>query len=290
MRLSDLKELLAAHGLKPRQMFGQNFLVDPSLLAAIPQDAGVEAGDRVLEVGPGAGALTRQLLQQGAKVLAVEIDAGLADLLREQFAAELASGQFELVHADVLDRDERFHPRVEAWWPEGDPPRVVANLPYAISGPFLARLAGRRLRGACLLLQREVAEKAASRAETGPLPIRLGAHFDARLGRRLPASVFWPRPRIESAFLHLEPRTDGPSGEVDAALRELLRLAFSQRRKRVLGLLARAWPTAAEVLRAAGVDESARAEQIERGLWIPLAEELAGRGELQPPNCGDRPA
>ena len=279
MKQGDLRALLEAHGLSPRQMFGQNFLVDPALLAAIPGDAGVQVGDRVLEVGPGAGALTTELLRAGAHVLAVEIDAGMYGLLQEQFDAEIEDGRLRLLHADVLASNERLHPEVEAWWTEGDPPRVVANLPYSISGPFLARLIGRPMLGACLLLQKEVAEKAASRTDAGPLPIRIGVHFEARMGRRVPAQVFWPRPRIDSAFLHLEPREQAPSAEVDAALRRILRAGFAQRRKRALGLLERDWAESAEVLRALGVVETARAEEISSATWLAAAEQLARHGD-----------
>ena len=132
MKQSDLRALLEAHGLSPRQMFGQNFLVDPALLAAIPGDAGVQAGERVLEVGPGAGALTTELLRAGASVLAVEIDVGMFGLLQQQFADEVAEGRLRLLHADVLASEERLHPEVEAWWKEGTAPRVVANLPYGV--------------------------------------------------------------------------------------------------------------------------------------------------------------
>lgn len=279
MKRSELRELLEAHGLSPRQMFGQNFLIDPALLAAIPQDAGVQPGERVLEVGPGAGALTRELLDVGAQVFAVEIDAGMVGLLQERFATELDSGALRLLHADVLASDEALHVEVEDWWQAGDPPRVVANLPYAISGPFLARLVGRPLLGATLLLQKEVAEKAASRTETGPLSIRLGQHFDASVGRKVPAQVFWPRPKVDSAFLQLRPRADAPPPEVDAALRRLLREAFAQRRKRVLGLLGKSWPEAAACLTGLGVASDARAEQIAPELWRQAAQELARHGD-----------
>lgn len=274
MKRGELRELLEAHGLSPRQIYGQNFLIDPALLKAIPQDAGVQAGERVLEVGPGAGALTAELLAAGALVLAVEIDAGLVRLLQERFDKALASGQLTLLHADVLAGEESFHPEVEAWWQAGPAPRVVANLPYAISGPFLARLAARPLAGACLLLQREVAEKAAGKADTGPLPVRLGQHFEARVGRRLPAQVFWPRPQVDSAFLHLEPRLDRPSAAFDQALRALLRAGFAQRRKRVLGVLGKSFPEGAAALRAVGIAEDARAEDLSAADWTAAAENL----------------
>lgn len=279
MKRGELRALLEAHGLSPRQMFGQNFLIDPALLAAIPSDAGVQPGERVLEVGPGAGALTRELLNAGARVYAVEIDAGLVELLRERFAAELQSGELQLLHADVLAADESLHAEVEDWWQSGTPPRVVANLPYAISGPFLARLLGRPLLGATLLLQKEVAEKAASRTETGPLPIRLGQHFEAHVGRKVPAQVFWPRPKVDSAFLQLRPRQDAPGPEVDAALRRLVREAFAQRRKRLLGLLGKSWPEAVTCLEGLGVAKDARAEEVAPEIWRKAAQELARHGD-----------
>ena len=200
MKKGDLRALLELHGLRPQSRFGQNFLVDPALLRRIPEDAGVLTGDFVLEVGPGAGALTMELLRLGAKVCAVELDRGLAALLRERFSAELSDGQLVLIEGDALSKNERLNPDVEEWWSSlPSAPRLVANLPYSISGPFLARLPGRELLGATLLLQREVAEKAAgpvTGGEWSPLSIRLSLAFTARVGRRLPPEGFWPRPSI----------------------------------------------------------------------------------------------
>lgn len=268
MKLSDLRALLELHGLRPNPRFGQNFLVDPALLATIPRDAGVQSGERVLEVGPGAGSLTEQLLATGAQVLAVELDHGLAALLRERFAEPMADGRLQLVEADVLAREERFHPKVESWWADGPPPRLVANLPYSISGPFLGRLPGRPQLGSTLLLQREVAVKAAGGAAGwSPLAVRLALGFTARVGRKLPGEVFWPRPQVESAFLHLEPRADAPTQAEDRALFTALRVAFQQRRKRVLPLLRRAEPRWAVALASLGVAEDSRAEQLPPKLW-----------------------
>ena len=269
------------------------------MLAAIPDDAGLQAGERVLEVGPGAGALTFELLQRGAQVLAVEIDHGMCGLLRDRFADSVAAtaaapnpapapppnlaaeavpqASLELLEADVLARNERFHPRVEEWWPSGSPPRLIANLPYAISGPFLGRLPGRSILGATLLLQREVAVKAAGAdgsKDYGPLSVRLNLAFKARVGRKLPPEVFWPRPTIDSAFLHLNPRSDAPSAAIDGSLAEILKFAFGQRRKRLLGRLSKQFPAAAEALRAGGVAEQARPEQVEPALWRQAAEAL----------------
>lgn len=273
--------MLAERGLAPRHRLGQNFLLDPALLQATVRDADVRPGERVLEVGPGAGALTAELLAAGAALLAVEVDRGLAVWLRERFAAALAgepgsSGSLQLVEGDVLAPGERLIEPVESWWAGGSPPKVVANLPYGISGPFLGRLPGRPLAGANLLLQAEVAEKAAASGGEayGPLSVRLGLAFEVRVGRRVPPEVFWPRPRVESAFLQLEPRPDAPGREEDEALARLLRLGFGQRRKQLLARLRGEWPRAAEALEACGVAERARPAEVPPGAWRRAAQAL----------------
>ncbi|PCJ52863.1 MAG: ribosomal RNA small subunit methyltransferase A [Planctomycetota bacterium] len=278
MKLSDLRDLLAAHGLRPNPRFGQNFLVDPALLRRIPEDAGVEVGDSVLEVGPGAGSLTFELLKAGAKVVAVELDHGFLRLLRERFEGELEDGSLTLIEGDILGPHETMHPEVEAWW-EGleQPPRLVANLPYAISGPFLGRLPGRKILGATLLLQREVADKAAgpvSKEEWSPLSIRLHFAFEAQTGRRLPPEVFWPRPKIESAFLQLRPKSTALAAASEEALREVLRFAFGQRRKTLLGRLGKQYPLWADALEAEGVDPKARPGSIVPATWRAALERV----------------
>ena len=273
MRLQELKALLAEHGLAPQPRFGQNFLVDPALLAAIPLDAGLEAGERAIEIGPGAGALTERLLAAGALVTAVELDHGLARLLRARFAVELAAGRLELLEGDALGPQESLHPALEERWAaeaaRGAPPRLVANLPYSISGPFLARLPGRPLAGATLLLQREVADKACGPegGEWSPLAIRLALAFEAERGRRVPPEVFWPRPQVDSAFLHLRPRPDAMPAAALTALAPVLRAAFGQRRKALLARLDRDQPAWAAALRAAGVGERARPGELGPEIW-----------------------
>ncbi len=269
MKRRELQELLARQGLAPRHRLGQNFLVEPDLLRALVREAGVAAGDAVLEIGPGAGGLTRPLLEAGARVLAVEVDPGLASLLRELLAAPLAEGRLRLVEGDVLGPDPAFHPRVETWWAEVRRPRVVANLPYGISGPLLARLAGRPLRGASLLLQQELVDRALGRRlrDRGPLAVLLHLAFRARAGRRLPPEVFWPRPRVHSAVLHLEPREDALPAEAWPRVRGWLRVAFAERRKMLLPRLREQAPPLARVLEEAGVEAALRPEELSLDDW-----------------------
>ena len=288
MRLGELRDLLAAHGLRPNPRFGQNFLIDPALLARIPIDAGVEPGDFVLEVGPGAGSLTKELLNAGAKVLAVELDFGLARLLRERFHEALEGGQLQLIEGDALGPEETLHPQVEAWWAAlPAAPRLVANLPYAISGPFLGRLPGRDLASATLLLQREVADKASGprgKEEWSPLSIRLYLGFIAKTGRRLPPEVFWPRPKIDSAFLQLHPRDDALPAAEEKMLNQVLRFAFGQRRKTLLGRLRKEFPLWADALEAESAGKDTRPGAVPPQAWVAaMRRVLHGKGSA--PAC-----
>lgn len=270
MKRGDLQAMLTSRGLRPNQRFGQNFLVDPALLQAIPQDAGVQEGDMVFEIGPGAGALTAALLAAGAQVFAVELDYGLFAWLEESFADAISSGQLHLVQGDALGKDPELHPQVEEWWAQHPHVKVVANLPYSISGPFLGRLPGRSMGGACLLLQKEMAKKAVGGTgkSVGPLSIRLGLSFHAQMGRRLPPEVFWPRPKVDSAFLHLQPRADAPNRTEQSLLKKMLSGAFQQRRKKVLPRLAVTYPLGAEALAQNGVAEGDRPETVSPALWL----------------------
>ena len=148
-RLAQLKALLAARGLRPRKALGQNFLLDPNFAAAIVRAAGADERTLVLEAGPGTGALTRALLDAhpGARVLAVEMDAGLVELLRDEFSADLAARRLTLLHGDALQgkhglNAELLRAAALICREESRPRRVLcANLPYSIATPLIANLA-----------------------------------------------------------------------------------------------------------------------------------------------------
>ncbi len=229
---------MEATGFKPSRRLGQNFLLDPSLHEAIVEAAGVDAGDRVLEIGSGAGFLTAHLLQAGASVLAVEVDPRLAEISREVLSGR---GELTLLVEDVLEGKNRLNPRVvEAAREHAGEKRlkVVANLPYSVSGPVLALLALSPLPLGTLvfLVQKELAQKALARPggpHWGHLGFVLGLRFNGKQLRTVPPQVFRPRPKVLSALIRLTPRARPllPPGPEMEALAAFARRLFSCRRK-----------------------------------------------------------
>lgn len=222
---SATRALLETHGLAPRRMAGQNFLVDPNVVDRIVLAAEVANGDTVLEVGPGLGALTRGLLSAGAHVVAVEIDAGLVRALRETLGDHPG---FELVHADVLGV------RLDDLLAGRAPVSAVANLPYNVATPVLFQLlACPHVDEALLMVQAEVGERwtaAPGDRPFGAVSLKVAALADARVAFRVPPTVFLPVPRVESVMVAVR-RHDRP---LDVATEELLSVidqCFVQPRK-----------------------------------------------------------
>jgi len=280
--LEALRGELAARGLRLARRLGQHVLIDPNLNSAIARAAlGGEQPAIVLEVGPGTGALTGALLEAGARVLAVELDRGLAGFLRERFAGALASegpGSLALLECDILARGAINPAACEAISVELDRSgrdsfRVAANLPYNAASRFLLALAGSGLRwsGGAVVVQSELARRLAARpgsGEYGAVSACWQLLARGRVEREIGREVFWPRPRVESALLAIEPRRDGRgAGPAEAApLGEFLKRLFSQRRKVLKTALARAAGLSPEeadaALVACGLDGLARAETL----------------------------
>lgn len=249
-------------GFQPSRRLGQNFLLDPTLHRVIAEAAGLGRTDVVLEVGPGLGFLTRELAQRAGHVVAVEIDPRLASILREEllaFAPEWAP--VEVVEGDVLAPEDSVHAAALAAVRAararlGGGFAVVANLPYAASGPFLARLPllVEPPERAVLLVQRELAERltaAAGGRDYGSLPALLSGGYRIERLRKVGREVFRPRPQVDSAIVRLVRNPDGPLWDLDPSARRLfsrwLRGVYAGRRKQLRsGLLLAArqlgWP------------------------------------------------
>jgi 16S rRNA (adenine1518-N6/adenine1519-N6)-dimethyltransferase len=270
----QLRRLLAAEGLRPRRSLSQHFLTDAAALDAIVSAAELVPGDRVVEVGPGLGVLTRRLLAAGTSVLAVELDRRLAAYLRRELGSIMG---FELVETDALD----LHPR-EIY--PGEPFKLVANIPYHITSPLLhAFLEGERPPDlSVLLVQREVAERvAAPPGGMSYLSVFVQNVTAASIVARVPARAFEPAPEVDSAILALRRRVEpvvGP-GPAREPFYRVVQAAFRQRRKQIHNGLARELPVSADAvadaLVACAVDPERRPQTLTVAEWACLARALA---------------
>ncbi len=294
---AELRAMLREAGFRPSRRHGQNFLVDVNLARAIARDAGVPPGGRVLEIGPGPGMLTVQLLAGGARVLAVEIDPRLAQIAQSHAQGVLGApgleppveaargASLELLVMDALDGPRRLAPALCAKLSEGDDDwRVVSNLPYSISGPVLALLAERDAPplSVTALVQLELGQRLAAEPgsrDFGPLTVAVQQAYQARLVRRVPPTVFWPEPKVESTVVRLDLRPDLDPAPLRAARLELARALLERRRQtvqRVLGERLGDRAAAGAALERAGIEGSRRPGTLGLGDWAALEAALRG--------------
>lgn len=258
------KELLAAHGLRPRRSLGQNFLADQGVAGKIAELTLFERPANVVEIGAGLGALTLPLLQRGQRVTAIETDRELSRVARARFAAEIADGRLELVEADAREVD------LEGLLTKSPAPRVLAgNLPYHLSGLLLRGAVDRSaaLERAVFLLQLEVVDRLCAVPDSeayGALSVFTQAVFAPRRAFVVRRGAFYPQPNVDSAVVVLTPLPERePIGE---GFSELVKRAFTQRRK----TLRRAWqgvfdvepPQLERAAAQAGIDLGARGETL----------------------------
>ncbi len=273
MKLSDIRAALSELQVTPSKTLGQNFLHDQNLARWIVARLDASPGDQLLEIGPGLGALTGAALETGAALTVLEKDGRLAGHLRNRFADET---RLRVEHMDALDFD------VRTLWPKR-PVKVFGNLPYYISTPLLFHFTSpdAPVVKAVFLLQRELAERIAA-AEPGTkdygiLSVVVGRRWRVELLRTLPASVFLPEPKVDSALISLIPREPDELPACDVPTFDgLVRAGFSQRRKQLGSLLRKAfpsdnslsWPQIAGLI---GVKETVRGEELSLLQWIALA-------------------
>ncbi len=277
--LPPLREVIRRHGLVARKSLGQNFLFDLNLTTRIARAAGDLAGVTVFEVGPGPGGLTRALLALGARrVVAVERDERAIAAL-EEIAAHYP-GRLDIVAADALAFDPRSHF-------DGGPVRIVANLPYNIATALLIAWVTAEpwppwFEAAVLMFQREVAERivAAPGSKTyGRLSVLVQWRCEARIMFEVNPSAFVPPPKVTSAVVRLLPRA-APLPCDRRLLEAVTQAAFGQRRKMLRQSLRGLGGDAATLIAAAGLDPTARAEDIAVDGFVALARALADRRGL----------
>ncbi len=272
--LPPLRDVIRDNDLVAKKHLGQNFLLDLNLTAKIARLAGNLSACDVLEIGPGPGGLTRGLLVEGARrVLAIEMDPRCMPPL--QTIADLYPGRLHLINGDALQVDPLAHLTA--------PIRVVANLPYNIGTELLVRWLTPAVwppfwDSLTLMFQREVAERIVAKPRTehyGRLALLAQWRCDARIVMTLPPEAFTPAPKVHSAVVHLT-RLEAPRFAADGAvLARVTAMAFNQRRKMLRSSLKGMGPGIEDKLVAAGIDPTARAEEIGLEKFCALARLLA---------------
>jgi 16S rRNA (adenine1518-N6/adenine1519-N6)-dimethyltransferase len=267
--LEPLRDVILRHGLSASKALGQNFILDRQLLARVAQVPGPIAGQRVYEVGPGPGGLTRALLDSGASVVAVERDWRCIPALGE--LQQAFPGKLEIIEADALKIDEPALVGKEA--------HVVANLPYNVGTALLLKwLAGSWppwWRSLTLMFQKEVAERivAPPASESyGRLSVASQWRSRPRIAMTVNRSAFVPPPKVTSAVVHIVPAQQ-PEGVTPQDIERLTEAAFGQRRKMLRSSL-KSMPGALEAAQTLGIDTQRRAETLTIDEWVSLARAL----------------
>lgn len=284
---SDIKSLLAEHGLAPTKKRGQNFVTDPNTVARIVRDAQVQPGDLVVEVGPGLGSLTLALLHAGAEVIAVELDHGLAKAVTEL----TAGASIEVVCADATKVDW-------AGITQGRPAKMVANLPYNVATPIVMQaLKGGQLTGYHVMVQKEVGQRWCAQVgdeDLGAVSIKMALFAQAKLAGTVARQAFHPVPNVDSVTVDITPyrsplthhapdlpetpfmgaNGQPPSRAMVLATCDLIDLGYAQRRKTLRNALANKATKPAQIdeyLHAVGLPIGIRAELLSPQNWLDLA-------------------
>ncbi len=264
---AEIAELLDRHGLSPRRSLGQNFLADPNITERIVRTAEVGPGDQVVEIGAGTGTLTAALADAGARVVSFEVDEGLRPVLDEVLAGR-DDVEMRFTDAARLDLGEAL---------EGGPWTLVANLPYHVGTGIVLDVLRHvpQVTDIVVMVQREVADRllAGPGSKDYGLPsVVVGLHGDARFAFGVPPQVFLPQPKVESAVVRIRRRPAPPRAEEAIALAAA---AFGQRRKMLRRSLTEVLEDPEAVLTAAGIDPTARPEDVPPEGWLALAEAAA---------------
>ncbi|MFT6677246.1 MAG: 16S rRNA (adenine1518-N6/adenine1519-N6)-dimethyltransferase [Sulfitobacter sp.] len=278
--LPPLRDVIATHGLSARKSLGQNFLLDLNLTAKIARQAGDMTACDVLEIGPGPGGLTRGLLAEGARrVLSIEKDHRCLPALAE--ISDAYPGRLTVIEGDALEIDPLAHLT--------PPIRIAANLPYNVGTELLVRWLTPPQwppfwQSLTLMFQREVAERIVATPGSkayGRLAILAQWRADARIVMQLPPGAFTPPPKVSSSVVHLSALPEPRFPADPAVLSHVVAVAFNQRRKMLRAALKGIAPNIEDVLEAAGLKPTDRAEQIPLEGFCALAREVArvtGRG------------
>lgn len=260
--MEKIRDVLKKHGFTFKKSLGQNFLTDENLLDSIAEAAGIGKSDTVVEIGCGAGTLTRALSKLAGRVYAYEIDRDLRPVLAETLAG--------CENTEVIFRDFSKENLGELYREIGEY-TVVANLPYYVTTPIVTRLLeeGAGVRGVCVMVQQEVAERFAAKEDTpeyGAITAAIALRGTAKIVKKVGRNMFYPAPNVDSAVVKIDFTENALPVKDKDVYRKTVRCAFLHRRKTLENNLMKSFSlsreTAAEILNRAGVEEKARGETL----------------------------
>jgi 16S rRNA (adenine1518-N6/adenine1519-N6)-dimethyltransferase len=267
MNKSEVKKIIDHFGLHPNKRLGQNFLVANDVRDRIIKSIGLKADDRILEIGPGLGALTERIVEKGGTVTAMEIDSGFSRYLAERFGSYK---NFRLIHGDFIKNP-----------PDDSYTKIISNLPYYCSSEILFGITRYDAPDVFVMLQKELADRIAALPgdrSYGALSVTVGFYYVPKVLFRVSRESFYPRPEVMSAFLMLARRGSFPlEGDDIAIFHNLVKSAFWGRRKTLLTALSGSphidldRNSAARILADAGINSMRRGEELGLNEYVALA-------------------
>ena len=279
--MQDLKSILERHGFHFKKQFGQNFISDTNLLESIVSASGIDENTTVVEIGCGAGTLTRALAERAKRVYAYDVDTALQPVLAETLAGlenvEVIFRDFTKVNMQELDEEIGEF-------------TVVANLPYYVTTPLVTKLLeeSEKVQGISVMVQEEVAERFCAKENTpeyGSITAAIALKGEAKIVKRVSRNLFYPRPNVDSAVVKITFDRGRVAVKSEKAYRQTVKCAFLNRRKTLENNLVNYFSLSREqaksVLAAAGVDEKARGETLSPQRLAILADVLLDCGAIR---------
>ena len=256
--------------MKAKKSLGQNFLKCGWVSGAMIDVADLQKGELVLEIGPGKGALTRKLLETGAKVLAVEKDDELFKFLQGEFAEYIENGQLNVVHKDIKEFSNKDLQDLGEY-------KLIANIPYYITGEILRNFLSAEDKpvSATLLVQKEVVQRIVSDKES-ILSLSVKFYGTPKLIKKVPANCFAPAPKVDSAILHIDIYADNLNLYYEKSIFKFVKLGFKSKRKKLISNLSQeiSKEESKQVFKKLEINENTRAEELDIDKWIDLVKHL----------------
>ena len=275
--MSDIKKVLQDHNFRFNKQFGQNFITDTNLLQAMVKDSGITENDTVVEIGAGAGTLTKEIAKVAKRTIAFEIDRNLVPILGQTLQG--LDDKVEVVFKDIQKvSDEELDSILD-----GSDYKVVANLPYYITTPIIMRFLERqnKPKSITVMIQKEVGKRLTSTADCGDygvITLSIALEGKAKIMREVPRYMFTPQPNVDSCIVRVD--LDDTYKDVDkASVKKIIKAAFAMRRKTLVNNLMSGLgisrDKAENALSSMGIDTRTRGETLDIEQFIALASELS---------------